>query len=99
MSASNIEVLDEIYEIIMSRKREPVQHSYVCSLLNHGKGTDKILEKLGEETVETIIAAKNGIREDIIYESCDLIFHLMVMLAAYDIELKEITEELSSRKK
>lgn len=100
MSESNadLSILNEIYDIIQDRRNNPVEKSYVCSLLNHDKGIDKILEKLGEESVETVLAVKNRNHEDIVYESSDLIFHLLVMLAANDIELSEIADELRKRR-
>ena len=99
MPAANLSILDEIYDIILERKNTPVEDSYVCSLLNHRKGIDKILEKVGEETIETILAVKGNKREEMIYESADLLFHLLVMLAAKGISLEEISEELKKRRK
>ena len=98
MSEADISVLNEIYDVIMDRKNNPVEDSYVCKLLNHRKGIDKILEKVGEEAVETILATKSDDREQIIYESSDLIFHLLVMLAASGITLEDIASELKQRR-
>lgn len=98
MSNADISVLNEIYDVIMDRKDNPVENSYVCKLLNHRKGMDKILEKVGEEAVETILATKNSDREQIIYESSDLIFHLLVMLAANGITPEDIASELKQRR-
>lgn len=100
MSESNadLSILNEIYDVIQDRRNNPVEKSYVCSLLNHDKGIDKILEKIGEESVETVLAVKNKNHEDIVYESSDLIFHLLVMLAANDIDLSEIANELRKRR-
>ena len=58
---------------------------------------DKILEKVGEEAVEVILAAKNKDHDEIIYESSDLIFHLLVMLAANDVKLDDLVLELKKR--
>lgn len=99
MPDSDISILNEVYEIILDRKNMPVENSYVCSLLNHRKGIDKILEKVGEESIETILAVKGDKREEIIYESADLLFHLLVMLAAKGISLEEIAEEFKKRRK
>ncbi|MFP4655009.1 MAG: phosphoribosyl-ATP diphosphatase [Methanohalobium sp.] len=100
MSESNadLSILNEIYDIIQDRRNNPVENSYVCSLLNHDKGIDKVLEKLGEESVETVLAVKNKNHEDIVYESSDLMFHLLIMLAANGIELSEIADELRNRR-
>ncbi|HJH32765.1 MAG TPA: phosphoribosyl-ATP diphosphatase [Methanosarcinaceae archaeon] len=98
MSDADLSILNEIYDIILDRKNNPIEGSYVCSLLNHRKGMDKILEKVGEEAIEVILAAKNRDREEIIYESSDLLFHLLVMLAANDVKLKDIVSELEKRR-
>jgi phosphoribosyl-ATP pyrophosphohydrolase len=87
-----------VYGVIEDRKKNPVEGSYVCSLLNHRKGMDKVLEKVGEEAFETVLAAKNGRRDRIIAESSDLLFHLLVMLAANGITLEEIAEEFQGRR-
>ncbi|WP_319506259.1 phosphoribosyl-ATP diphosphatase [uncultured Methanolobus sp.] len=99
MPDTDLSILDELYRIIKDRKDNPVENSYVCSLLNHRKGIDKILEKVGEESIEAILAVKSGKREEIIYESSDLLFHLMVMFVAEGITLEEITTELKKRRK
>ncbi|MCS3923994.1 phosphoribosyl-ATP diphosphatase [Methanosalsum natronophilum] len=97
MEKTDLAVLDDIYETILERKRNPRNDSYVCSLLNHEKGFDRILEKIVEESAETIIAAKNGRTDEIVYESCDLLFHLMIMLAEKDIKLNQLIDELKNR--
>ncbi|MCD4703355.1 MAG: phosphoribosyl-ATP diphosphatase [Methanosarcinaceae archaeon] len=98
MSKTDISVLNEVYDVIMDRKYNPVEGSYVCSLFDHRKGIDKILEKVGEEAFETVLAVKNNDREQIIYESSDLIFHLLVMLAAKDVTLDDISHEMGKRR-
>ncbi|WP_407355090.1 phosphoribosyl-ATP diphosphatase [Methanolobus sp. WCC5] len=99
MADTDLSIFDELYGIIQDRKENPVQNSYVCSLLDHRKGIDKILEKVGEEAIETILAVKGNNREEIIYESSDLLFHLMVMFVAKGISLEEIATELKKRRK
>ncbi|MDK2833993.1 MAG: phosphoribosyl-ATP pyrophosphohydrolase [Methanolobus sp.] len=99
MPDADLSILNEIYEVILERKNTPVDSSYVCSLLNHRKGINKILEKVGEESIETILAVRNDNREEIISESADLLFHLLVMFAAKDISLVEIAEEFKKRRK
>lgn len=98
MTDTDLSILNEIYDVILDRKNNPVEGSYVCSLLNHRKGMDKILEKVGEETVEVILSVKNKDREEIIYESSDLLFHLIVMLAANGVLLDDIAAELKKRR-
>ena len=72
--------------------------SYQNELASIGKGTDKILQKLGEECTEIVIAAKNTDHEHLKYEISDYIYHLMVLMAEKDITWEEITQELSQRK-
>lgn len=98
MPDTDLSILNEIYDVILDRKNNPIDGSYVCSLLNHRKGMDKILEKIGEETVEVILSVKNMDREEIIYESSDLLFHLLVMLAANGVALDDIVAELKKRR-
>ncbi|MGP8329494.1 MAG: phosphoribosyl-ATP diphosphatase [Methanosarcinaceae archaeon] len=98
MSDTDLSILNEIYDVILDRKKNPVEGSYVCSLIDHRKGMDKILEKVGEEAIEVILAAKNRDRKEIIYESSDLLFHLLVMLAANDVKLKDLALELEKRR-
>ncbi len=85
-----------LYEVVKDRKQNPQEGSYTCYLFE--KGIDKILKKVGEETAETIIAAKNDDREEIKNETCDLIYHLMVMLAQKGIEIDEVLEILEQRR-
>ncbi len=99
MSDTDLSILNELYDIILDRKSNPSEESYVNSLLNHRKGIDKILEKVGEESIETILAVKGGKKEEIVYESSDLLFHLMVMFVSSGISLEDITEELKKRRK
>jgi phosphoribosyl-ATP pyrophosphohydrolase len=99
MPDTDLSILNEIYDVILERKNTPTENSYVSSLLTHRKGIDKILEKVGEEAVETILAVKGDKKEEIIYESADLLFHLLVMLAAKDVSLEEMAEELKKRRK
>ncbi|MDK2892971.1 phosphoribosyl-ATP diphosphatase [Methanohalophilus sp.] len=95
---SKLSVLEDVYDTIEDRKSNTVEGSYVCSLFQHRKGMDKILEKVGEEAFETVLAVKNGDKDRIIAESSDLLFHLLVMLSANDISLEEIAEEFKRRR-
>ena len=72
------DVLHRLYHVVEGRKAEPQEGSYTCYLFD--KGLDKILKKVGEECAETIIAAKNGVKEDTVGEISDLIYHLTVMM-------------------
>ena len=93
-----MDVLDEVYDVIKDRREHPREGSYVTSLYSDKKGLDKALEKIGEESTEVIIAAKNGGEKEIVAESADLIFHLMVMLAAKDIPFQKVRDELQRRR-
>jgi len=90
----NDHILQQLTDVLEARKSQSPDASYVASL--YAK-PDKMLQKIGEEAVETIIAAKNGDREQIIYETADLWFHSMVMLSANDLTFQDILHELERR--
>jgi phosphoribosyl-ATP pyrophosphohydrolase/phosphoribosyl-AMP cyclohydrolase len=85
-------VLDELYRLIESRQRERPEGSYTTYLFE--KGLDKILKKLGEERSETIIAAKNDDPGQMVSESADLLYHLIVLLVDRGVKLGSIRDEL-----
>ena len=84
-----------LYEMLIDRKVNKKEGSYTTYLFE--KGIDKILKKVGEENAEVIIAAKNNSREEVVYETCDLIYHTLVLLINQNISLGEIKTELDSR--
>ncbi len=88
-------VLYQVYDIIMDRKKNPKEGSYTNYLLE--QGMDKVLKKVGEETAETIIAAKNSDKDEVVYEICDLLYHLSVLIVQKDITWDTIFEELGRR--
>ncbi|MGH8521033.1 MAG: phosphoribosyl-ATP diphosphatase [Gammaproteobacteria bacterium] len=88
-------VLDRLATVIEARKGAPQNGSYVASL--YAQGLDAILKKLGEETIETILAAKSGDRRQLIHETADLWFHSLVMLAAAGSGPGEVLAELERR--
>ncbi|SHE41390.1 bifunctional phosphoribosyl-AMP cyclohydrolase/phosphoribosyl-ATP diphosphatase HisIE [Alkalibacter saccharofermentans] len=90
-------MLSTLYTIIKDRRDNPKEGSYTQYLFD--KGADKILKKVGEEAAETIIAAKNQSKEELIYETSDLFYHLMVLLVNQGVELNDIMEELKKRHK
>ena len=90
------DVLQNLYEVIQDRKINPKEGSYTNYLFT--KGSDKILKKIGEETSEVIIAAKNMSNDEIKYEISDLIYHICVLLVEKGIGLDEIFKELKRRK-
>lgn len=96
-AAGNRGILFELYDIIRKRKEELPEGSYTTYLFT--KGIDKILKKVGEENAEVIIAAKNNSQSELIYETSDLIYHLLVLLVEQGIELDDIFKELAMRRK
>lgn len=91
----NYKFLKYLDELIKDRKENLPENSYTTQLFKQGE--NRIIQKVGEEAVETIIAAKNNNREEIINESADLIFHLLVMLNEKNISLNEVISELEFR--
>lgn len=89
------DTLDRLAEVLESRKSADPQSSYVAKL--YAKGMDGILKKVGEEATETIIAAKDGDPQKIIYETADLWFHTLVMLAHVGLHPNDILNELARR--
>jgi phosphoribosyl-ATP pyrophosphohydrolase len=91
-------ILRELFAVIEDRKETMPEDSYTASLLDHEKGEDAVLEKLGEETTELILAAKGGDEAEIAHESADVVYHLLVLLAAIDVELEALLSELRERR-
>ncbi len=89
------DVLHRLYQVVEDRRAHPQEGSYTCYLFD--KGLDKILKKVGEECAETIIAAKNGVKEDTVGEISDLIYHLTVMMVEQNIPLDDVLAELDRR--
>jgi len=88
-------VLKRLEATISQRQGAAAGSSYVASL--NAKGIDAILKKIGEEATETIIAAKSGARDKIIYETADLLFHMLVLLQHQDIAFDDVLAELARR--
>src|SRR6266540_638385 len=88
-------ILQEVYRVILDRKHNPSDASYTSSLLQ--KGLDKVLKKIGEEATEVINAGKGGERQEIIYETADLLFHTLVLLGYHDIDPEDVYDELRRR--
>lgn len=91
----NEDTLQLLFKTILERKTNPTDSSYTATLL--GKGIDKILKKVGEESTELVIAGKGGERDEIIYETADLLYHILVHLAYHDVALDEVYGELRRR--
>ena len=96
-SAVDEAVLDELFATIESRKADLPDGSYTASLFTHEKGENAVLEKIGEESTEAILAAKDDDREELTAESADLVYHLLVLLAMKDIDLDDLRDELRTR--
>lgn len=90
------EALNEEFQVIKKRKENPEEGSYTSYLF--GKGVDKILKKIGEEATEVIIAAKDNNNEETVYEICDLLFHIEVLMAERGLSWADISDEISKRR-
>lgn len=88
-------IVDTLYGVIAERKEKPEEGSYTNYLFK--EGIDKILKKVGEESSEVIIGAKNSSKEEVIYETSDLVYHLLVLLVEMGISIDDIKEELYKR--
>ena len=95
-SAEKILFLTQLQDLLDSRKIEMPEGSYTSKLF--AKGTDKIAQKVGEEAIETVIAAKND-NEELFYEASDLLFHLMVLLTDRGLRIEDLADELQRRHK
>jgi phosphoribosyl-ATP pyrophosphohydrolase len=89
------DTLDQLERTILGRKGGDASASYVAKLFTRGRG--KIAQKVGEEAVETVIAALSGDRKEVVGEASDLLFHLLVLLADLGIPLAEVLAELERR--
>ena len=89
------EILSRLAETLEGRKNADSASSYVAKL--YAKGLDAILKKIGEEATETVIAAKDGDKAQLVYEMADLWFHSMVLLAQQGLHPDDVLEELARR--
>jgi len=90
-------VLDSLFATIKQRQEELPEDSYTASLFTHEKGENEVLEKLGEEATEVILAAKDDDLDDLQYESADFVYHLLVLFAMKDLTVDDLRDELESR--
>jgi len=90
------DMLDELYQVVLDRRAHPQEGSYTNYLLD--KGLDKICKKIGEESAEVIIAAKNRQPAEVTYEVADLLYHLCVLLVDQNVTLDDIYTELRKRR-
>lgn len=89
------DILQQLAEVLEARKGADPESSYVAKL--YGKGLDAILKKVGEEATETILAAKDGDKDHLVYETADLWFHTLVMLAQQGLGPDAVLQELARR--
>jgi phosphoribosyl-ATP pyrophosphohydrolase/phosphoribosyl-AMP cyclohydrolase len=89
-------LLDQLYQLIVSREKERPEGSYTTYLFD--EGLDKILKKVGEESAETIVAAKNANKKLFVGEVSDLLYHLLVLLVEQGVEFDDIRAELARRR-
>ena len=96
--ASADEILDELFDVIEDRKETLPDESYTASLFTHEKGQNAALEKLGEETTEFLLAAKDEDEAEMAHEAADIVYHLLVVLSMHDMALDDLREELADRR-
>ena len=89
------EVLQQLAQVLEERKKAEPDSSYVAKL--YAKGLDAILKKIGEEATETVMAAKDGVADKIVYETADLWFHTLVLLAHQGLGPDQVLKELERR--
>jgi len=92
------EILDELFAVIEQRKADLPEDSYTASLFTHEKGENAVLEKLGEETTELLLAAKDDDHEEIAHESADIVYHLLVLLSMKDMDVADLRDTLAERR-
>ena len=90
------DIISELWRVFDERKKASCESSYTCRLLSN---RNLLLKKIAEESSEVLIAAKDGSREEIIYEAADLVYHLLVLLYDEDIQIEEVYRELEGRRK
>jgi phosphoribosyl-ATP pyrophosphohydrolase/phosphoribosyl-AMP cyclohydrolase len=95
--AVDAKIVERIFEVVKERIRNPTQKSYVSSLT--AKGEDAVLQKIGEEAVEIVLAAKEDNAKEVTHEAADLLFHIMVLFAKKGYTLNSIFKELERRHK
>jgi phosphoribosyl-ATP pyrophosphohydrolase len=93
--AKDMEILQKLYDVVLERRKADPDESYVAKRFKQGPA--KIAQKFGEEAVETVIAAMQDDREEVISESADMIFHWLLLIAAAGVKPQEVMEELDRR--
>jgi len=91
------EILEEVFSVVQDRKENPRDDSYVSSL--YGEGRERILGKVKEESHELLKAVDEEGEDEIVHESADVIFHILVLLSYEGIDLEQVMDELRDRRK
>ena len=91
-------VLNQLFNVIEQRKVELPEGSYTSSLFLHERGENAVLEKIGEESTELILAAKNDNSQELIHEAADLVYHLLVLLSMKGVHIDDLLSELENRR-
>jgi len=92
------EILDELFAVIEDRKETLPEDSYTASLFTHEKGDNAVLEKLGEETTELLLAAKDDDHEEMAHEAADIVYHMLVLFAMKGMDVEDLRSELAERR-
>nr|WP_256297785.1 phosphoribosyl-ATP diphosphatase [Haloarchaeobius salinus] len=92
------DVLDELFAVVEDRKENLPEGSYTTSLFTHEKGENAVLEKLGEEATELVLAAKDDDHDELVHESADIVYHLLVLLSMKDLDVDDLRAELAERR-
>ncbi len=92
------ETLEELFAVIEDRKETLPEGSYTASLFTHEKGENAVLEKLGEESTELVLAAKDDDRDELAHEAADIVYHLLVLLSMKEMDLADLQAELEARR-
>jgi len=91
-------LLAELFAVIEDRKETLPEDSYTASLFTHEKGENAVIEKLGEETTELLLAAKDDDTDEIAHEAADIVYHLLVLLSMKGMDLEDLLGELRERR-
>ena len=97
-TASMDDLLTDLFGVIEDRKANLPEDSYTTALFTHEKGENAVLEKLGEETTELVLAAKDDDHEEVAHEAADIVYHLLVLLSMKGMDLADLRSELADRR-
>jgi phosphoribosyl-ATP pyrophosphohydrolase len=98
MNERDAAALTELFAVIEERKETLPEDSYTASLFTHEEGENAVLEKLGEESTELVLAAKEDDHEELAHEAADIVYHLLVLLSMKGMDLEDLLAELETRR-